>query len=58
MFKLFNDDAYNISNNIKLGLQLANKSIFANHTGIENNIMKDLSIQDGSLGGSTVIDIG
>lgn len=39
MFRLFNDDPYSLSNNIRLGLQLNNKNIHMTHAGLENKIL-------------------
>lgn len=39
MFRLFNDDPYSLSNNIRLGLQLNNKNIHMTHAGLESKIL-------------------
>lgn len=48
MFKLFNDDPYALSNNIRLGLQLNNKSIHHIHASLENKILAENSLHDSS----------
>lgn len=46
MFKLFNDDPYALSNNIRLGLQLGNKNIHISNAGLEQRVLKENSVPD------------
>ena len=48
MFKLFNDDPYALSNNIRLGLQLNNKNIHGVHASLEHKVLVDNCLNDGS----------
>jgi hypothetical protein len=60
MFKLFNEDPYAISNNIRLGLQLITKNVHFNHNGLEKNVLQGNSIkddEDDGLGRVQVFDV-
>ncbi|CDW79953.1 UNKNOWN [Stylonychia lemnae] len=62
MFKLFNDDPYALSNNIRLGLQLGNKNIHLSHAGLEHKVLVENSLhqneQDSDhLGKYQIIDV-
>eukprot|EP00347_Sterkiella_histriomuscorum_P015459 403356947 len=62
MFKLFNDDPYALSNNIRLGLQLGNKNIHISNAGLERRVLVENSLPDtggerDQLGNFQIIDI-
>ncbi len=44
MFRLFNEDPYSMSNNIRLGSQLNNKNIHMTHASLESKILAKNSI--------------